>query len=656
LGEKRGSEFCERLSQLGWSSQPDQCRTSAELGSSWKDIGLGALLNFPANCHLDVVNFPALSAGCFDLGSPSNGRHRLRFGLFEADLASGELFKHGRLIHIQEQPFRILAMLLERPGEVVSREEVRKKLWPEGTFVDFDEGLDTALKKLRQALGDSSNNPVFIETIPRRGYRFIGSLRGANGDSLPETAPAVVASATSRLRNQRASHMPADLQRLKRDSDSVRMPVRVQEEKSLVVLYFENLSRDKEDEYFRDGMTEDVITELSKIRKLHVFPRAAVFAYRDRVITAPQVGQELNATYVLGGSIRRAGNRLRITAQLVETRTGYSAWAERFDRELKDLFEVQDEIARSITQALRITLSSQEEEAISRKPTEDLQAYDYYLRGRSFARRETRSDLELAIQMFEHAVMLDRHFALAHTGVAAACARIYEWHEHDSIWLERALANCEVALTLQPGLAEALAARALLFYVQKQYDEAIQYARLAIESKGDCEGAYCVLGGALFASDRWTEAAALVERAVEANGDDYNLYTPFLNVVRALGPMDAARSLREQEMRVLEHYLQVAPEDARARILLSGDYAYLGRKEAAVRQLQQAMAIRSHDSNILYNAACTYGLIGEKADALALLKKAKEFGYTNWGWVARDPDLACLHDDPVFQGLVAGAG
>jgi tetratricopeptide (TPR) repeat protein len=258
--------------------------------------------------------------------------------------------------------------------------------------------------------------------------------------------------------------------------------------------------------------------------------------------------------------------------------------------------------------------------------------------------------------MFEHAVMLDRHFALAHTGVAAACARIYEWHEHDSIWLERALANCEVALTLQPGLAEALAARALLFYVQKQYDEAIQYARLAIESKGDCEGAYCVLGGALFASDRWTEAAALVERAVEANGDDYNLYTPFLNVVRALGPMDAARSLREQEMRVLEHYLQVAPEDARARILLSGDYAYLGRKEAAVRQLQQAMAIRSHDSNILYNAACTYGLIGEKADALALLKKAKEFGYTNWGWVARDPDLACLHDDPVFQGLVAGAG
>src|ERR1700682_1787835 len=139
-----------------------------------------------------MVDFPALSAECLDLGSPSNARQRQRFGLFEADLASGELYKHGRLIHIQEQPFRILAMLLERPGEVVSREEVRKKLWPDGTFVDFDEGLDTALKKLRQALGDSSQNPIFVETIPRRGYRFIGSLRGANGDSPPETElPAV---------------------------------------------------------------------------------------------------------------------------------------------------------------------------------------------------------------------------------------------------------------------------------------------------------------------------------------------------------------------------------------------------------------------------------------------------------------------------------
>ncbi len=579
----------------------------------------------------------------------------ISFGPFELDVAAGELRKAGILVKLQPQPFQVLLLLAEHAGALVTREEIQRCLWSDSTFVDFEHGINFSINQIRGALADNAEKPRYIETLPRRGYRFIAPVNTASKrDSPAEMELPAGAAPTTKLRYRSASDMRADLQRLKHDSG--RTPMHAPEEKTLVVLYFENLSRDAEDEYLRDGMTEDVITELSKIKKLRVFPRAAVFLYRNRVITAPQVGQELNATYVLGGTIRRAGNRLRITAQLVETRTGYSAWAERFDRELKDLFEVQDEIARSITQALRITLSAQEEEAIACKPTEDLQAYDYYLRGRSFARRETRADLELAIQMYEHAIMLDRHFALAKAGVAAACAKIYEWHEHDSIRLERGLANCAVALTFEPELAEALAARALLAYVQKLHDEAIHYACRAIERKANCEGAYFVLGGALFASDRWTEGAALVKRAVEANGDDYNVYTPFMNIVRSLGSVEAAQSLREQEMCVLEHHLQLAPEDARARILLSGDYAYLGRKEAAVLQLHQAMAIRPHDSNILYNAACTYGLIGEKEDALAMLKSAKEYGYTNWGWVSRDPDLACLHDDPEFQLLVRGSG
>src|SRR5258708_24816642 len=180
-------------------SQPDQCRISAELGTYWRNVGLGALLNIPTSRrHLGVVNFLTL-AECLAVSSPSNGRQRLRFGLFEADLASGELYKHGRLIHIQEKPFRILAMLLERPGEVVSREEVRKKLWPEGTFVDFDESLDTALKKLRQALADSSQNPIFVETIPRLGYLFIAPVTGVDGATKgPATAVSAAVPARSR--------------------------------------------------------------------------------------------------------------------------------------------------------------------------------------------------------------------------------------------------------------------------------------------------------------------------------------------------------------------------------------------------------------------------------------------------------------------------
>ena len=194
-------------------------------------------------------------------------------------------------------------------------------------------------------------------------------------------------------------------------------------QKSIAVLYFENLSGVKEDEYLRDGITEDIVTELSKIKGLQIFSRATVLAYRDKTVTPATIGQQLNAAYVLTGSLRRAGARLRINAQLVDTHTDFPLWSERYDREMKDVFEVQDEIARSIADALRITLTPQEQEALAAKPTENLQAYDLYLRGRSYARRLTRQDLEFALQMFENAVALDPKFALAHAAIANAWLR-----------------------------------------------------------------------------------------------------------------------------------------------------------------------------------------------------------------------------------------
>ena len=416
------------------------------------------------------------------------------------------------------------------------------------------------------------------------------------------------------LRYQTATEMKTDLKRLKRDHDSAERqgvtkggaaataskaaPIA---EKSVAVLYFENLSGDKEDEYLRDGMTEDVITELSKIKELRVFPRAAVLAYRDKAVTGPQVGHELSATYVLAGSLRRAGSRLRITAQLVETHTGHSAWAERFDRELKDVFEVQDEIARSITQALRITLSPQEEKAIARKPTENTQAYDAYLRGRSYARRETRPDLEFALQMFDLAILLDPDFASAHAGIAHACAMIHGWHDPDPRWIDKGLAACERALKLDPHLAEVLVARGLLFYAQKKYGEAIEYARMAIERKADCPGAYNVLARSYFASGRFQDAGALVERALEANGDDYNLYIPITNALENLGHTEAAREIRQRHTRVLEQQLEMVPEDVRARVLLASNYAGFGEVDRATAELKRAIVLRPDDSNILFN-------------------------------------------------------
>ena len=215
---------------------------------------------------------------------------------------------------------------------------------------------------------------------------------------------------------------------------------------------------------------------------------------------------------MLGGSLRRAGNRLRITAQLVEARTGTSVWAERYDRELADVFEVQDEIARNITQALRITLTPQEEKLLAAKPTGDPRAYDHYLKGRAYSRRMTRSDLDLALQMFEHAILLDPGFALAHAGIANACGLVYEWHDSDRSWLERGRASCERALALDPSLPEALVARARILYAQKRYDEAVRDVRRAIEMKRDCDGAYNILARSLFESDRWAEAIESVDQ------------------------------------------------------------------------------------------------------------------------------------------------
>jgi TolB-like protein/Tfp pilus assembly protein PilF len=454
-------------------------------------------------------------------------------------------------------------------------------------------------------------------------------------------------------RYQTAAALRGELERLKQQLESGKvMAAGPQAEKSLAVFYFENLSGAKEDEYFRDGMTEDIITELLKIKGIHVFPRATVLPYRDKSITAPEARQRLRADYILSGSVRRAGNRLRISAQLVETSRDFPLWAERFDRELKDVFEVQEEIARNIAQALRIRLSPQEEQSVGRKPTESLEAYDLFLRGRNYVRRE---NLEMAMQTFERAIQVDPNFALAHAGVARVCGLLYELHGNHPRWIEKGLRAADRALALDAELPEAISARARVFYAERRWGEAVEYAQKAIERKPDCDDAYNVLGRALFASDRWQEAADLAERAIEASGDDYNVYVPFINVLAAMGRAGAVDALRDRWRLALEQQVEMVPEDARARVLLAGTYAYLGKRPAAVAQIERAVAMRPNDSNTLYNAACAYGVLHMRDEALAMFKRAVEAGYGNPEWALRDTDLACLHDDPEFKSFVAKA-
>ncbi len=451
------------------------------------------------------------------------------------------------------------------------------------------------------------------------------------------------------LRYQSAAEIRTDLQRLKRDRESGRGAAAAPAQKSVAVLYFENLSGAAEDEYFRDGMTEDITTELTKIKTLRVFPRAAVVAFRDRDATASEVGQQLSASHVLGGSLRRAGNRLRITVQMVETRTGHSVWAERYDREMKDVFEVQEDIARCIAQALRISLSPQEEKTITRKPTENLQAYDYFLRGRSYTRRQNR---EFALQMFEHALQLDPNFALAHAGIANICAMQHYLQDRDPRWIEKGLAAVNRAFELDPQLAEAFVARARIGYAQGKYREAAECARTAIAYKPNCESSWDMLGRALFASDHWQEAAGLVEQALDANGDDYNVYVPYMNSLAALGRTDALRTLVEHAVTVLEQQLGWVPEDSRARMLLACNYAKLHRRREAIQELEKVMVSGPTDPHTIYNAACVYGLLEMKNDALNTLKRAAQAGYSEWDLASRDADLTCLHEEPEYKNLL----
>ena len=463
-------------------------------------------------------------------------------------------------------------------------------------------------------------------------------------------------------RYQTAAELRTALMRLRRDlesggrqaaeSPSGRVAAQAEDEKSVAVLYFENISGVKEDEYFRDGITEDIITELSKIREMRPRSRASVLAFRDKQVTPAEIGQQLHAAYVLTGSVRRAGNRLRINTQLIDTRTDYPLWSERYDREMEDVFEVQDEIARKIAAALLITLSPQEDETLSAKPTDNMQAYDLYLRGRNYARRRSRQDLEFAIQMFENAVALDPDFGLAHATLASACAEYYYLCDRTPRWIERArAATARASASSGETLPEALTAQAWLSYAEERMDEAAALARKAVSMKPDVESGYYLLGRILFASDHLQELVEIAELAISYSGENYNTYVPIQNAYKALGRLDDARALLQRQVQVFEDQVRKVPEDARARVLLAGDYAELGREEEAIREANMAMALRPRDGLTLYNVACVFCGLKKKAEALGALRKASEAGFHDPLWTRKDPDLEILYDEPEFLEL-----
>ena len=468
------------------------------------------------------------------------------------------------------------------------------------------------------------------------------------------------------LRYQGAAEIRTDLKRLKRDRESGDRHVESSKqktgsaaaaarapEKSVAVLYFENLGGSKDDEYFRDGMTEDIITELSKIKELQVFPRAAVLAYRDKPVTGPQVGRELNAACVLSGSLRRAGNRLRITAQLIQAQTGHSIWAERYDRELKDVFEVQDEIARSISQALRIKLSPQEEKAIARKQTENAQAYDYYLRGRQFFHQFRRRGFDFARQMFARAIVIDPQYARAFAGVADCCSFLYMYWDSSEDNLNEAEAASRKALELDPELAETHAARGLAFALRKDFANARMEFETAIQLDPKLYEAFYFYARTSFQSGDLTKAAELYEQASRLNPDDYQAASLLVPVYHGLGKPAEAEATERRALRLTERHIELHPDDPRALYLGAGILARMGDHERSLEWARRALAIDPDESGILYNVACVYALLGRTEDAIGCLEKVMTHGTFYKNWAAKDSDLDSLRADPRFQAILS---
>lgn len=421
---------------------------------------------------------------------------------------------------------------------------------------------------------------------------------------------------------------------------------------SVAVLYFDNLGGDKENEYFRDGITEDITTELSRIAGLSVFSRSAVLPYRDRPVTPAEVGRQLNATHVLEGSIRREGVRLRVTAKLAETAAGRCLWAERYDRRMEDVFAIQDEIAKSIARALRVMLTERERRVIERVPTANIEAYDLYLRGRHFFHQFRRKGLTYAKDMFSRAIELDPHYARAYAGIADCCSWLYMYWDSTEENLKQADEASRRALELEPDSAEAHASRGLVASHRKNYDEAKREFKTAMRLEPCLFEPYYFCARTSYAQGHLDEAVEWFEKAARVNPEDYQAPMLMASALHGLGRRESAQAAYECGLAAAQRHLLLHPEDARALYFGANALSQIGDKERSLEWAARAQALEPDEPQVLYNVSCVYALLGEAPRAIECLEKSMTHGWAQKEWVAHDPDLASLHSDPRFQKLV----
>jgi TolB-like protein/Tfp pilus assembly protein PilF len=578
--------------------------------------------------------------------------HRvIRFDAFDVDLRNAEVRKHGIKIRLQEQPFHVLQILLEHPGELVTREELQRQIWPADTFVDFEKGLNNAIKRLRDALGDSVEQPRFIETLSKRGYRFMGSVEElGNGARMP-AGPAAAVTVDS-----------------------------------IAVLPFTSMSADPEDEFFSDGITEEIINALAQIEQLHVVARSSAFAFKGKHVDPRVVGEQLKVRTVLEGSVRRADNRLRVTVQLVNAADGYHLWSERYDREMKEIFDIQDQIARSVAERLKVTLGGRRQQLV-KVGTEDLEAYQLYLKGRVLLFR--RDSAIPYLDCFERAVKLDPNYAQVWAGLADSYIVLgYSGVARPEASMPKAMEAARRAVALDPSLAEAHNALAMaslmgtwdraeaereflralelnpryiqardwyaLFYLQfseGRLTEGMAQAKLAVVSDPLSSYAQAVYGLTCGLARKHADAVEACERAVEIDSGSYLARAILQMVLYLSGRFE--ESIASGELAVAKSGRQVW-----AMVLLAmtfADWGKAGDADAVYSEmLARARRLYVPPASLAIMAAAA----GTQDEAIHHARQAFEIrDPMSQIWFSRAwPASARLRADARFQEIVAETG
>lgn len=649
----------------------------------------------------------------------------VRFGPFEADLSAGQLRKHGFRVKLQDQPFSILAAFLEHQGEVVTREQLRQRLWPEGTFVDFDNSLNAAINKLREALGDSADNPRYVETLPRRGYRFIAPLQG-NG-AQHAGAPAVAPAPDPPPQHSRANPEetvapnarrplpppavqgsgPAKASRMQRASframvGTLLLLVAVtgyfgmrklaprssaaSGKAMLAVLPFQNISGDAAQDYIGDGLTEELIAQISRLdpQRLGVIARSTVVHYRRSPKGIGEIARELGIQYALEGSVRRDGSRVRITVHLEDARDQTHVWAATYERDVQDVLAIQQDVASQVARALALRLLPSE--GLRSASTANPAAYDAYIQARFFWGKRTPESVQKSIQLYQQAIQKDPHYALAYAGLADS---YLIWGGRlaglsPAVAYERARAAAAKALELDDSIAQAHIARsAILFDHDWNFAESEKSLRRGLELSPSYAFGHQWHAEFLAATGRLEEALQAIDRSLELD--------PFAlsgNLVRGQILMylrrydDAAsqfRKLAEIDSRFLAAYahltrvyrLQGRSDDWFAAYykwlsLLGEKPEELERYSNAYRQGGMTATLRLRLQMLIANAERIYGapyaiarvyaVLGEKDEAFQWLARAAQQRDDFVTHITVDPELDSLRSDERFQRLLQRIG